>query len=265
MAYTPGTFASGSAAAPGSSVATGSGFGSSNPTYAAGDNAIVVVAVDRDGTIATSGSVADTAGNTYNAVGVHQGTQYTLLVFYGRNMLAGTPVVTCTNNGVSVSGGSCIYVLPVAGLANVVHQAFLGANTSDVAVAADSITTGNLTPTSQPAMLFGFSMKETGAVFTWGAGTGFTALTEPVIFENNLNEALVEHRALSSTTPVPAAWTISSGAVNRNASIGLILTEAGGGGSAQVSARNERTLAQISAFNERAKASVAAINERTIA
>jgi hypothetical protein len=115
-------------------------------------------------------------------------------------------------------------------LAVVTHQGVTAFQTSNnqgqlaAATTANAVTTGSMTPTSQPAMMAALSFTASGTA-TYSAGTGHTS-------RGNLSNwdaigsfsSLIEDIRLTSTSPVSGLFTIS--ASQDTLSSGMVFTEA---------------------------------------
>lgn len=146
------------------------------------------------------------------------------VAFYKHVLSAGTRNLTSTRsaNGTIRDVSYWRYT----GLANSAPQTSIyRAQTQTLGL--DAMTTTNLTPTSQPAMLFGFIMDDTnGLAIT--AGTGFND-RGPLANHTGGTTSDSEDLRLTSTTPVSATWTTLSGA-STDFIFGVIFSEFVAGG-----------------------------------
>jgi hypothetical protein len=89
---------------------------------------------------------------------------------------------------------------------------------------ANAITTGNLTPTSQPSVIVGLIQAQAATV-TINAGTGFAGYTlSSVSAFNGGSSTTIEYKRLTSTTPVPATATTTSSTAFNFVSLAAIIT-----------------------------------------
>lgn len=92
------------------------------------------------------------------------------------------------------------------------------------ATTTDAVSTSNLTPTVQPAVLIALSISANGTT-TYSAGTGFTSRGALSNWDSiGSFSSLLEDVRLTSTSAVPGTFTISSS--QDTLSQGIVLTEA---------------------------------------
>lgn len=201
-------------------------------TYGAGERALVWVRY-------VSGSVTPSVSdgtNTYTQLGttlvdVATGSSYAL--FECKNTAAGTVTVTFT----LTSPGAAFRTMTIA--------RYSGADTSVAGIAAsqgqsapgttpngtDKVTSGNLTPGSQPGTLVGFGYDDSGSS-TLSAGTGFTTRGTMANQDAAFGTASrVEDIAITSTAAVAATFTITAGTDNFTA-FAVFFPDAAGGAAA---------------------------------
>jgi hypothetical protein len=177
------------------------------------------VAVTVHGGFATAGSWSVSDGvNTYAGVStlISEGAQ-AVMVFEAHNVTAGTRSVTASSSfGASLWG---IGIATFSGIANVAAQD--GVETGSLSGA--TFSTGNLTPTSEPAIIVGAATCQHSA--TTGPDTGFTSLGT----YSNVTVASVGGiwKRITSTTPAPASFT-SSSPFSGYVAAGMVLTEDAG-------------------------------------
>ena len=197
----------------------------------AGETVLVSCASD-DNTKSLS-SVTDnaTTPNTYTLVG--RG----LDSFNGNSISLFYSVITTSKTGATITGTMGASVACAMSLQRCTglgaFQAGVGRyQSSGVDSTADSISTGNMTPSSQPAVVFGVMMDEfNGSV---SAGTGFT--DDGSLF--NTAAGRTEHMSIASTSPVAATFTRAVSHIQA-ISVGAVFTDgSGGGGGSSNSIRN---------------------------
>lgn len=161
----------------------------------------------------TTSAIADTAGNTWTQCTDHSPFTATSGTFnawwYAKNIKTQTNnVVTATFNG--SPGAAVIYVAQYSGLDTVApfDKSMVGDQTAP-GTGTNAVTSGTLTPASQPGMFIGFCSNQTaGAGPT--ASAGFTARTQ-VWNVIGSTEATPEDVRLTATSAKAATWTVASG------------------------------------------------------
>jgi hypothetical protein len=204
-------------------------------TCVAGEN--VIVLLNSFGS-AQASSVSD-GTNTY----ARCGTAYTDTVvsniweiWMAKNVAAVTGGTLTATFGAPDFGYAAIAYLRYTGLdttANV--QTTLGSTQNPGSATTDAITSGNMTPTSQPAMVLGFTVDMTGNAGTISAGTGFTSRSTLANWASTLGFLCrAEDKRITSTSAVAATFTASSGASGAFMTFGAVFTEAAAGGGGAV-------------------------------
>ena len=169
---------------------------------AAGIRAYVVIANDTSGTVSVS-SVTDNAtpANTYTRVGTDVISTADVYAFSLWESQISNPATTVT----ATYSGSCaahrISVTQYTGVtgASISAKAYQAAGT----LAFDGITSGTLTPGSQPGLLFSYVFSDFNNVAA--AGTGFT---NRGTFSSQKDA--VEDRAISALTAAAGTWTYAA-------------------------------------------------------
>lgn len=181
-------------------------------TYAAGETVLVVVGNITTGTLTISDGT-----NTYSSVASITNWQSCGAIFKADNVAAGTFTVSCAN-------ASCtsIAYFRYTGLASGAVEGFATNPQNGPGPATDAATSGNITPSAQPAMLFGVLIDQNGNLGT--AGTGFT--DRGPLTSTAANAALsVEDRRITALTPVPATWTVTSFQFDNVSTLGVVIAE----------------------------------------
>lgn len=127
-----------------------------------------------------------------------------LAVLVAEDVAAGTYTVTGSWDG-STRTNRLIKAVAIRGLKAASFQAALGNGQSSPGTSTDAVTTGNLTPTAEPACLIGVALAS--GLQTPSAGSGFTTLTACWQLGTGTNLARPEHKRITSVSAVPATWT----------------------------------------------------------
>jgi hypothetical protein len=217
-------------------------------TYGAGERALVWVRY-------VSGSVTPSVSdgtNTYTQLGttlvdVATGSSYAL--FECKNTAAGTVTVTFT----LTSPGAAFRTMTIA--------RYSGADTSVAGIAAKqgqsapgtgatAVSSGNLTPGSQPGTLVGFGYDDSGSS-TLNAGTGFTSRGTMANQDAAFGTASrVEDIAITSTSAVAATFGSPSGGGTDNFTAFAVFFPDAAGAVTQLEDPNRRTSAQVAAMRQ---------------
>lgn len=175
-------------------------------TYTGGERAVVWVTVGG----ATTITVTD-GTNTYSAVGsqVVANSGDVQAVFECASCTAGTFTVSANFGTANAFRGIAVHRFSgLTGSGSLVGQAQTAPGTG-----ADGLTSTNLTPASQPALLLGISTDYNG--FTVNVGTGFTS---SAVYTNidtaNGSYTVSETKRLTSTSAVAATFTATSSPQN---------------------------------------------------
>jgi hypothetical protein len=193
-------------------------------TFAAGETPIVLIEW-----AANTGTVTPTDGTNdakYAQIGSYvvatTGGPRTIGVFWAPGATPGTYTVLGTFNSNRL--GRRIAVVKVSGLAG---SGAVGAGQNQAAVSGtDALSSGNVTPPSQPALLLALCSTLTNASAV-SAGTGFTGLGSLAswdAFGNNRSQ--LEHKRLTSTSAVAA--TATPAASDDGLSFAVVIPEASG-------------------------------------
>lgn len=97
--------------------------------------------------------------------------------------------------------------------------------------ASNAVTTGNVTPSGQPAAIFGIA-NDLGNQASPAAGTGYTGLTPIFNYEGTATAGgRIEHKRVTATTATPATWTTDvNGGPDNYLNVAVVLLEPGAGG-----------------------------------
>ena len=181
------------------SKTTPTGSGSVAVTINSGES--IIVQVFNEGSSSATFSVTDTLSNTYTEAVKRAGTfsPCTGAIWYC--MAPGTTGSTT----ISVSGGTNITVYKYTGLSS--YSVSNSSYQRPAPTSADAVTTGTMTPGSQPAMQFTFAI-----------GAGLTSLTINGAFNDRGDVArnffgfgASGDRRLTSTSAVAATYTAGAG------------------------------------------------------
>jgi hypothetical protein len=196
---------------------------SQSRTYSAGDRALVWIRWA--GAAAELRSVTD-GTNTYTQVSTtlddtaHTSSSYAL--YECKNCAAGTVTVTASWSPDNPSFRA-MAIARYAGLDTTASGVGSRAAQQAPGTGTDALSSGNVTPASQPAALIGFGYDDSANAVT--AGTGFTDRGTL----SNMDSAFgtrsrVEDKRLTATTAVPATFTGSNGADNY-ITFGIVIPE----------------------------------------
>lgn len=219
MAYTVGTPQSGEGSGSATNIAT-----SAAVSVSAGDTIVVI------GTVAqvdlTASLVCSDGTNTYSLKFAiyDSGTTANWCIFVAENVSAGSYTPTMSWGG-STRTSRAIYAIPVSGLKAACYQTGAIAVQASPGTGTDGVTTGNMTPTEQPACVIG-GLINGGSIATPAAGTGFTSIGTAWQFGTGTNLFRAEHKRITSTSATPLTGT--AGANVKHFSVAVILSEAGG-------------------------------------
>ena len=158
---------------------------------------------------------------------------------FQNNQFADPITVTVSWAGGPNSGESysypAIWLKEIGGVTTTSFQVALINGQAAPGTATDAITTGNMTPTSQPALISALAGNDNGSTPAPAAGTGYTAG-----ITSWSSTAQSESKRITSTSAVAATFTDATyGGSDNYMTMGAIYTEATGGGS------NTATLAWI--------------------
>lgn len=144
------------------------------------------------------------------------------VIFVAENVASGTFTPTISWDGSSRTNRG-IYAIPVSGVKAASYQTGAIATQASPGTGTDGITTGNMTPTEQPACVIG-AVLNGGSISTPSAGTGFTNIGTAWAFGTGTNLFRAEHLRITSTGAVALTGTAASNV--RHFSIAVILSEA---------------------------------------
>lgn len=224
MAYTVGTPQNNNQTASASTIAT-----SAAVSVSAGDTIVVIGTVAQ---VDLTASLACSDGtNTYTLRhATYDSTSTTnYCIFVAENVSAGSFTPSMSWGG-STRTNRGIYAIPISGLKAASYQTGAVAVQATPGTGTDGVTTGNMTPTEQPACVIG-GVANGGSVNTPATGTGFTSIGTAWQFGTGTDLFRAEHQRITSTSAI--ALTMTAGANVRHFSTAVILSEeaAGGGGS----------------------------------
>jgi hypothetical protein len=197
-------------------------------------------------------TLSDTNGQTYTLSSSVNDSSRIARDFYLIGATGGSTTITATMTlGAFVAG---IWVKEIGQCS--AYQAGSGLLILSPGAGTDAVTSNTATPTSQPALVSGFTFGDNNADTTV-AGTGFTTgLNTWPLFGAGL-VGLSEHLRITSTSAIAATWTATAGGTsNRWKSVVAIFTEGAGGGGTTVAPENHawtpprrRSVAAMSAMS----------------
>jgi hypothetical protein len=197
-------------------------------TYSAGDTIQVWVKYASSSITVT---VSD-GTHAFTQVGgyVSDGSTRRVALFEAHNVAAGTFTITATFSS-TVANRSMAYVRCTGASTGVGAQTGAGQFQASPGAGANAVTTGNMTPTSQPNAVVAFDITTTSGA-TISAGTGYTSLGAIASYNSLQGDtSLVEWKRTTSTAAV--AGTFSYSVDDAAYPIAGVFSEAaaGGGGS----------------------------------
>ena len=220
MAYTVGTPQVNEGASSATTIATSAAVSAS-----AGDTIVVIGSVAQ---VDLTASLACSDGtNTYSRkfASYDATTTGNWVIFVAENVASGTFTPTISWDGSSrINRG--IYAVPVSGVKAASYQTGAINVQASPGTGTDGVTTGNMTPTEQPACVIG-GVANGGSVNTPAAGTGFTSIGTAWQFGYGTDLFRAEHQRITSTSALPL--TMTAGANVRHFSVAVILSETGAG------------------------------------
>ncbi len=220
MPYSIGTPQSGEGTGSSATIAT-----SAAVSVSAGDTIVVM------GTVAQADLTASLAcsdgTNTYTLrhATYDSTTTANYCIFVAENVSAGSYTPSMSWGG-STRTNRAIYAVPVSGLKAASYQTGAINVQASPGTGTDGITTGNMTPTEQPAIVIG-GVTNGGSINTPAAGTGFTSIGTAWQFGTGTDLFRAEHLRITSTSAL--ALTMTAGANVRHFSVAVILSELGSG------------------------------------
>lgn len=198
-------------------------------TYALHDRALVLVMWGSSG--GSSVSTITDGTNTYQAL-PSPGNVATFdtsgpaafQVFECLDCAAGSPTVTGTLS--AAFGSRAAYVIRCTGTSNAgAAQAVATAWQQNAAATTDAVTSGNATPSSQPAFVVGLAVDGFGNTLT--SGTGWTNGGAGTTADSTFGiSSRFEYKSVASTSALGATWTVSS-ATNSIVSFTVVITDGG--------------------------------------
>ena len=193
-------------------------------TYTAGDRIIVWVKYDSTTVTATVADGTHTftqiGGYALDSVGSRRAA-----MFEARGVAGGAFTITATFS--STVANRALAYWRGTGLDTSAAQASNSSYQDAATTAANNVTSGSYTPTSQPNVLFGITYNKYAAS-TITAGTGFTSLGALVNFGTlGGDNSLSEYQRTTSTAST--ASTFTSSAVDGYLTMGAVFGEAGTG------------------------------------
>lgn len=198
-------------------------------TISAGEGVVVAVLMHNSG--GSISGVSDAMGNTYVSAGTPLAPpgEEVYAIYYCKNVLGGTGAITATF--ASSANYSGIAYFRYTGLSSSADaQGMNGSTQTASGTGTDAVTSGNITPSAQPAMVFGLTVDGDGGS-TLTAGTGYTTRGAVSNWDSVIGfSTLAEDKRITSTSAVAATFTTNQGAHRMN-TVGAVFTEAVAGGS----------------------------------
>lgn len=193
-------------------------------TISAGEGVVVAVLMHNSGGDVTG--VADAMGNTYTSVGapLAPAGEEVYALYYCKNVIGGTGAIAATFD--SEANYSGIAYFRFTGLSTSGDaQGMSGSTQTASGTDTDALTSGNVTPSDQPAMVFGLTVDGDGGS-TIAAGTGFTDRGSLANWNSVIGfNTAFEHKRITSLSAVAATFTSNQGAHRMN-TVGAVFTEA---------------------------------------
>lgn len=177
----------------------------------------------------TVSSVTDTQGNTYvvkdTVVEPTNGLRETSVI--AANIAGGASANTITVNFSAAVTNRAVIAGEVRGLTTSPYNASGGQNQGGggPGTGTDAVSTGNVTPTAQPALVYALGMACGNN--TMSAGTGFSLGSQATILSAAVSYA-TESKRITSTSAQAATFTQSSAL--RTLALQMVLTEQTSGG-----------------------------------
>ena len=180
-------------------------------------------------------SITDDQGQTYSfgSSYLSTGSGAQISVYYLNDNLHATALdITASwvggpNGGLSGSYPA-MWIKEIGGVTATAYQTSGGQTQNSPGTGANAITTGNVTPTSQPALLSALCINDTGTTPPASAGTGFTSGTTGMS-----SSAVSESMRLTSTSAVAATFTdATNGGGYIFDTMAVVWNEAGAAGAA---------------------------------
>lgn len=196
-------------------------------TFAAGE--FVAVGITYGNGSAVTESIAD-GTNTYTKVGstLTDGSNgQNLALFVVKSAASGSFTITVTFAS-SVTYRGIMYAR-YTGLDASQTPTLSGTVNTNVGTGTDAVTSGNVTPGGQPAMIFAFGVEVSGGGSAMTAGTGFTDRGAMANWNSYIGFSRFEDKRVTSTSAVPGTFTVSNG-THSYLVIGMAAYETGAGG-----------------------------------
>ncbi len=155
----------------------------------------------------TISSISD-GTNTWNLLGEDDINGFRSRSAWASNSVTGSLTITVTYAN-SANSNRQIGVMEFSGCSafQVAHdQQQIGPGSG-----TDAVTSGNATPTSQPAMVAGFTWDVTGITVEPSVGTGFTLGGRIGVGSGSLKTLAFEYQRITSTSAIAAKFTNSGG------------------------------------------------------
>jgi len=223
MPYSIGTPQQGNDTPSAATVATSAGV-----TVSAGDTIVVIGTVAQVDLTASLNCTDGTNTYTLRQALYDATTTANFCILVAENVAAGTFTPTLGWDG-STRPNRGIYAIPVSGLKAASYQIGAIAVQASPGTGTDGVTTGNMTPTEQPACVIG-GVINGGGTATPATGTGFTSVGTGWQFGTGTDLFRAEHQRITSTSAL--ALTATAGTNVRHFSAAVILSETGAGGGA---------------------------------
>lgn len=147
--------------------------------------------------------------------------------FYHHVLSAGTRNLTSTRSAAGTN--RTVAYWRYTGLSNVAPQTSLYPTACSPSTTTDGTTTGNVTPTSQPAMLFGLCIDPNSG-FSLTSGTGFSSRGQMANRNTGVGDTSnAEDKRLTATSAVACTWTAGGTSATPNWAAAIVFTEDTGG------------------------------------
>ncbi len=146
--------------------------------------------------------------------------------FVCKDAVAGTYTVTAAT-GASSYPFRGIVVSVYNGLDNSATPQFTSNRSLNAGTGTDAVSSTTVVPSSQPAMVYGGVVEDSGGAAVPSAGSLFTTRGSISTWTTNIGNSLTEDRRITSTSAVAATWTASTGTYSFLAVVIVILEASG--------------------------------------
>jgi hypothetical protein len=179
----------------------------------------IVVFVVGGGSFSCSDTVDGSAYGAQRGTCSGGGDSYASFVL--PNCSAGTRTITVAN-------GNWVWAIEISGATSASYSTQAAQQQASPGTSADAVSSGNATPTAQPALLLAIATDDSTFASAPNAGTGFTSVGAGWDFGSG-NTTRLESKRLTSTSAVPATFTATNGGGD-HAVLAVVILEGTSGG-----------------------------------